>query len=73
MYYNSFIKTLIVGLVCVGFSFTNYASANEVEADLVVQLDDPHIQIGSNFSGKSFLFLEHLIAVTYQNQILLLK
>lgn len=55
MYYYSFIKTLIVALFCVGFSFTNYASANEVEADLVVQLDDPHIQIGSNFFGEELL------------------
>ena len=51
----SFIKILTVVLVCIVFSSKIHATVSEVESDLVFQLDDPHIQIGSNFFGEELL------------------
>ena len=55
MYFNRIIRTFIIALVCISFSSKIYSAVNEVESDLVVQLDDPHIQIGSNFFGEELL------------------
>ena len=55
MFLNNITKIFLFVLVCISFPHVNYATTHQVEADLVVQLDDPHIQIGSNFFGEELL------------------
>ncbi len=55
MFLNSIYKLLIIALVCIIFPNKNHANVDEIDTDLVVQLDDPHIQIGSNFFGEELL------------------
>ena len=55
MFLNNITKIFLFLLACMSIPHVNYATTHQVEADLVVQLDDPHIQIGSNFFGEELL------------------